>query len=440
MSLSQINTALRNRIGIRNMFQSLDYVPLDSDLTTSQSGLWVNSVNETFLRPEIIDSYLEFAEGFNNNDWDVATNYGQLGGQFVLRERNDKTQAYVSKVTATDNIGLDPISSPNEWESFLSYRLKQTRETAINETVQDLTTAKHLAARTQKVKEYDRLWHQETRPTDLQISDNFRCVNIVPSSKNAINLEITEVAIIADTAQTFNFYLYHTDDLPAIQTFSITIDTSEVNRLVWKNLEDSLGNPLVINEKANSGGIYLFGFYEDDIAGNIKSWEYNYYSPTIVGSPWVVNYYAWKAFSPYYSFYPSTYSQQNKPQLPDVGQYFDQAGFDEEISFNLKIKIFEDYTNLLLDNVEIIDNLIKLKWAIGILQEMKHTFRINSKADKAEEIENILMKSKTTKGTEGHFTETYTGGLYERYAAELKLAKEQLTTLTTNNFGLVQSF
>lgn len=216
-----------------------------------------------------------------------------------------------------------------------------------------------------------------------------------------------------------------------------------MNNFVWKDLIDGSGNTLTIQNPGsiNSGGIYLLGFYEDDITGNIKSWEYNYYSPIPYGQPGHINYFIWRVLSPYYAFYPNTYQEvTNKPGIPDIGQYFDKGNYDEEIAFNFKISIKEDHTNLIVDNVDRFDKLVYYKWAILVLTDMMHTMRKNSKADKALEIEKILNKTTSTEGTTGKFTETTSKGIIAKYELELKSLKDDLVSLTTNNFGLVQTY
>lgn len=448
MDYNALHTAARNRIGFRDMFSTKDYISLDSDLLTTNSGLFVNSISEVYLRPEMIDQFLEFAEGFNVDAWDSAADYGQAGGIIVIRTINDRDQAFVAKANSSENnVNKVPETEPDFWETFLSFRLKQYRESAAHEVINELTTVKQLSSNTPVVKNYDRLFHMPSRPENLQISDNFRCMNIVPNDTNSIEMELKQIGLVLDTAQTITFYLFHSDSQTALQTFDVTIAAGEVNNFVWKDLVDGSGNPLIIRSlgDTNSGGIFLFGFFEDDITGNILSWEYNYYLPLpFTATPQVpgfINYLIWRAFRPYYSFYPGFYEgTANKPFIPDVGQYFDDGNYDDEIPFNLKLTIREDHTNVLLDNISRLDKLIQLKWAILLLTDMMHTFRRNSDADRAQNIEKILNREVTSEGTNGNFTERVSQGIIGKYDLELKSAKKDLIALTTNNFGLVQTF
>lgn len=445
MNYSTLNTALKNRVGFRQVFATKDYLSLDADLTATNSGLVINSISEVYLRPEVVDQFLEFAEGLNIDAWDNSTNYGRLGGSFIFKTVDGKSQAFVSKVnSAEDNVNKDPETESDFWETFLSYRLKQYRQSAIAETVSDLATVKFLSTYTHNLKNYDRLFHVNAQPQNLEKSGSFRCLNVIPNDTNGIALQLTKVGLILDTAQTVRFYLYHSDNLEALQTFDV--DVTEVNKFVWYDLTDSNDQPLIIGSLSdqNAGGQYFFGFYEDDITGNIKSWEYNYYLPVansfLPGSSGYVNYLTWKAYQPYYAFYAGLFENvTSKPNIPEIGQYFDQGSYDEEIPFNVKLKISEDHTNVFLDNVNLLDKLIQLKWAILILTDMKHTFRKNSHADKAEEIEKILNRTALTEGTQGSFTETVSSGIIPRYNAELKQAKKQLQSITTSNWGLIQT-
>ena len=131
---------------------------------------------------------------------------------------------------------------------------------------------------------------------------------------------------------------------------------------------------------------------------------------------------------------------ENKPNLPDIGTYFDQGNYDDKIPFNLKLNIKEDHTNILIDNISRLDKLIQLKWAIQLLTNMQYTFRKNAEADKATEIAQILNRSVISEGVQGNFSETTTQGVIPQYAQELKRAIKDLTQLTMDNNGLVQTY
>lgn len=445
MNILAITEELKNRVGIRQNFETKDYLAFDFDLVTSESGLVINSLAETFLNGFIVDQYLEFAEGFNVDEWSNSENYGQSGEKIVIINTDGKNQAFVSKANDTeDNINKDPLTEPGFWETFLSYRLKQLRASAIAELFGEIQVTKANETNTNVIKHYDRLFYAQTQATDMQVSTNFRCINVVAGDKNGITLNIPEVGLVVDTAQTIPFYLYYSDVINPIQTFNVTVNPGEENTFVWKELTDANGNPLRIetNGSLNAGGLYFVGFYEDDITGNIKSWQYNYFQwgaayglPVTGGGG--LNYAAWRTFSPYYRFYPNSYEQTaSKPQIPVLGQYWDQGKYDEELAFNIKIRIEEDHTGFILENKSRYDRLIQYKWAILILQTMGNTFRKNSDADQEAKINNILYGQNI--GVDGSFEVVRTSGLVGEYDKLMKSIKDDLMSLTTNNFGLVQ--
>lgn len=453
MNYDLIYNTAENRVGVRDMFDTLDYIPLSSDLTQTDSGLFVNTINEAYLRPEVIDQYLEFAEGMNINEWDSTNNYGQSGAAFVIRKVNDKHQAFVQVDNSSeDNLDKAPEENPEFWESFLSYRLKQYRQSAVHEVINELTTGKAINANTSVIKNYNRLWMMNASPEllTLQNSGAFRCLNIVPNSMNSVVMEIQKIGLKLSAAVTVPFYLYHSDNFTPLQQFNVEITAQEVDNFVWKDLVDTNGNSLEIYSDGDqdSGGLYLFGFYESDLPSEILyAWQYNYYWPnypitTPRSYPGYINFYAWQAYKPYYSFYPGYYQKglENKPNLPDIGTYFDQGNYDDKIPFNLKLNIKEDHTNILIDNISRLDKLIQLKWAIQLLTNMQYTFRKNAEADKATEIAQILNRSVISEGVQGNFSETTTQGVIPQYAQELKRAIKDLTQLTMDNNGLVQTY
>lgn len=407
---SDIANALVNRVGFRQTVDSA-YPVLHSDLLQNE-GLLVNSIAERWLRAEVLSDTLEHYEAMTFEDWDAAKNY--VVGDFVKEGK----QVYRA---LNDNNGSQPLSE--NWETALSYRLRQYRESAAKEVVKELIKARNYVTFTTGLKASNALFSARTKGANENKANLQRGVKISLKNEQGLKVRLSKIGLKLDTAQTVNFYLHHSDNLEPI-VFPVEVTATEVNRFVWKNLTDEDGNSLEMKYWAqnNAGGEYYLTFFEEDIAGNYDVWDMsNYFYYNNFGKKISCNYF-------YVSPVEFTEEKQNKPNLPDVGEYLDNYTYDYEYPFNIRYEVLEDATEVILNNIERLDEVYQTKLAINLLTDMLYSPRVSNEGDDARGLLDNLLYG---------YKENNNLGLVGKYKKLLKSAIEDFSNLLSDKRGAV---
>lgn len=397
-----------NQVGIKDFISSSP--SLASDLTGSLSGLYLEDVSPKILSTMRLEQLFPNFEQMGFDDW-VSSDYT------VGDKRIYNNYSYICI-----NNNSDPEFNPDNWETLFSFKLRELKQRAFNNLKSDFTTKRNLLYNVQEVKAGTFLFNARTKAVRTSKTGQFNCIKITPSTENVI--EISKVGVIVTQAQTLTYYVYHSDKIRAKETREIEFTEEDVlNGFVWKAIE-----PIKIQNAGveNTGGQYLFGFFEGDLIGDLVTWDYsyNYHNPY------------WLKYSGSFGVYPVKLDPIGT-SLPDIGEYFDGYSSDGEIAFNLGIKTYENFNYLLDDYASSFASVYQYRLALDVAKYLLGNERKNTSVS-VTDIENFIYGVKDiTAGTEGKFKELSRRGLESQYEEKLKEALENLTGILPDNRGLI---
>ena len=227
--------------------------------------VFVDAVRDAkvYLQPEMIYKNVSGLEpkGYTNVvGWEVTTPY--VTGQRV--KYNDGTHNFVYYATA-DSTGETPIFDSDFWETDLSYYLRQARKDSINEALASVQIENNTDKFLRSTMQFANYFEERNIYTDFNSTDfRLRYLRLSIDTNRHLKLTINKLGVKTDTAQTLTFYLFHSSQPNAIKTFDIVLQEG----FKWYELEEAL--ELSYLSDNNSKGVFMLGFYEDEIVGSIQ--------------------------------------------------------------------------------------------------------------------------------------------------------------------------
>lgn len=389
---SKLKTALLNRVGFRPTFNSGTTPPISDDLVTSESGLLVNSLNEQFLTNDNIYASVRFFDGMELEIFVLINTYNK--GDIVRITANGLKDVYVCRVDGTTN--LEPSSNPDEWDTSLSFQLREYKETAINEVINDALTNKELKHSTKRLLANSPLFNARTVSKRTTKGDRFIGVEIIPAQRNNIQLQISKIGLRFAEGATVKFYLYHSSQNEALQTFDIII----TNPLAFEWSEDLNIVLTLIDDDYNVGGRFYLGYYETELETDPFDWLFprywantNYRPCSSCGGSLSTDFRLYKSARQFFAIRPITFSSDklNGTNIPTLGEYFDNVTYSDRIPFNMRMSTYCDPTNALVETITMFDKALQAKIATIILFDSLNSNRVSSTGDNnARKIDLVL--------------------------------------------------
>lgn len=192
----------------------------------------------------------------------------------------------------------------------------------------------------------------------------FVCVRITPARLFDVSIQIDNVALKFDSDVTFNMYLFH-DAQPLVPVKTISVSAVANEQTVV-----SLGHVLSYAGSGNKSGVYYLGYFQDDL-----------------GSAQAINEIVQK-FNPVFNFgcVPIELNKVGATAI-DVNQV---SYTIKTHGFNIQISAFRDYTQLIVDNAYLFDNLIGLQMAADVIEMIQNNTRSNKDQRIAGEMTKML--------------------------------------------------
>lgn len=174
----------------------------------------------------------------------------------------------------------------------------------------------------------------------------------VPSKDQIVNV-LNNVILQFDGEETFDIYLYHSSQKTALQSKEATTVADSFYKL-------ALDWSLYMQSTDYAGGKFYIGYYQDDL-NTVKAYDRQFQNSSIQTT---FNGIGLKSFS----------------VTPNGTDLFDIADIEytsESWGINLDISTFKDYTNLIMTNKKLFDDMQGYAFAIRVLELIKTTGRIN---------------------------------------------------------------
>lgn len=242
-----------------------------------------------------------------------------------------------------------------------------------------------------------------TRQTpESTIKDGFVGFELQPSPKKDLAFEITDVRLEFSGTGTLKLLLFATSENAPIFTQDVTISsTSQVETLDW----------VINNTTGGYKGKFYFGYIYD---GSLIPFKRNYENADFIND--LTNLGVQKVF---------------KEGATDV-EIFDLENLDglsENTGLNPDITVYNDYTDLVLQNKRLFAHAIQLQWAVNIMQRYISTTRSN----KNERIVKDVLAA--LGGTNNQNSTVKIVGLRDLLNAELSRLKKTTKELREGYLG-----
>lgn len=371
----------------------------------------VNSVREAkpFLEMSKLYQIINDFDRINYTkvlDWNAATNY-------VKDNRvkfNDGTNEWIY-YALQDNVNEMPSFDSDFWETDLSFYLRNTRKDSVLEALSNVIVENNVEQLLKSVIEFSNYFEERnvyepyTFDTDLLGNRLHRLQHLrirLQTNRN-LKVSINKIGIKTDTTQTLPFYLFHSSQPNAIQTFNLDL----VAGFNWYDVEIDLN---YISDLHNAKGVFLLGFYESDTIGNFYT--------TDVFKKWVNQCSQFNA-----SFTSIDGIDVLNPTLtPNLGTGYTPFTTDFQTFFNFQYSVNLDYTYSVIQAPQIFDKVIQYDIALRILSDAQSSVRANTQHAKLiDSISNIINDKYIGNSVNGYYQKTEKG-----LAGQLQDLKDQL--------------
>lgn len=343
----------------------------------------VNSVREAkpFLEMSKLYQVINDFDRINYTkvlDWNAATNYSTDN-----RVRyNDGVNEWIY-YALQNNVNETPSFDSDFWETDLSYYLRNTRKDSVLEALSNVIVENNTEQLLKSVIQFSNYFEERNvyEPYAFE-TDSFsnrlhrlQYLQISLRTNRNLKVSINKIGIKTDTVQTVPFYLFHSSQPEAIQTFSIDL----VAGFNWYDVNIDLN---YISDLHNAKGIFLLGFYESETIGN-------FYTTDI--------YRKWINECPQFN---ATFSSiegvdiLNPNLLPILGNGYSPFTSDLQTFFNFQYSVDLDYTYSVIQAPQVFDKVIQYDIALRILSDAQSSVRANTQHAKLIASIDYVIKDK----------------------------------------------
>lgn len=222
------------------------------------------------------------------------------------------------------------------------------RRMAIDNVLKCLTNVFNKTEQLEKALMFERFGRQDYSNANQGV---FCAVRIIPAQSFGKSTRVEKIILLFNAAVTFNMYLFH-DTQPGspVATFSVTTIAGQQTIIPIDHVISYAGS-------GNKSGVYYLGYFQNDLGEALATNE-------IIGQ-----------FNKTYNFglTPVTLPSPAPEQI-DVNQ----VSFTmKSQGFNLQVSSFRDYTQLIVDNAHILDNVMEMQMAADVIELVNNSSRTN---------------------------------------------------------------
>lgn len=270
---------------------------------------------------------------------------------------------------------LDIIQTLLPENQDLDVYLAEVVKDSVNEMLNDLLSYRQVSNYGKTLLETTTLLNKYGWIND-KITNLSRFVGFQIKVKSVSGLKtvIQEIGLQMDSVEDLTLYLYHSQKKDALASFNITTQGSGQ----WDWNKDNAQDLAAFKEEYYHGGVFILGYYQDDLNGAAINYTDFDFEKGVCGSCNSSHAKDWRSIKGHFHIYPI--------YVPDgsytVGEMFDlnDAIYDKDHSWgmNLKLKVECDLTEFFVQNKFHFKNLLSWKVVYKILNMMKFSQEINA--------------------------------------------------------------
>lgn len=270
---------------------------------------------------------------------------------------------------------LDIIQTLIPDNQVLTEYLTEVVQDSTNEMLNDLLSYRQVSNYGKTLLETTTLLNKYGWIND-KITNLSRFVGFQIRAKSVTGLKmvIQEIGLQMDSVEDLTMYLYHSQKKDPVTTFNLT--TQGGGQWDWNS--DNQVDLASFKEEYYNGGVFILGYYQDDLNGSAINYTNFDFEKGVCGSCNSSHAREWKSIKGHFHIFPL--------YVPDgsyvVGEMFDlnDAIYDKDHSFgmNLRLKVECDLTEFFIQNKFHFKNLLAYKVVHKVLNMMKFSQEINA--------------------------------------------------------------
>jgi len=276
---------------------------------------------------------------------------------------------------------LDYISAILPENQNLEEYLLQKTESALAKMFNDFLQSRQTEQFGKTLLEQAQLLNRTAWGADKITNMNrFVGYQIAVMDVSGLEAVINEIGLQLDGADTIRVYLFHSEQEDSLQDWEIT---TTGRGTTWKVLDEVLA--YMVSEERH-GGVYVLGYYQNELtAAAINYTNFNWDVGECSGCG--TNYYnLWTSIRKHFFVYPIYCPAASLPADEEgnivKGKMFDLSkafpANDQSWGINLKFTVRCNFTEFFIQNRWAFKNLLGLRVALSILQDMKFSQEINA--------------------------------------------------------------
>ena len=306
---------------------------------------------------------------------------------------------------------IENIANTLPEDKTIENYLTEKVNSGINKALTKVVLEKKLNESTKTLLNSSKLFDGIGRFQDTVISNGrFVGVELEIFPTYGAKVIIDKIGLQFTQAQTnLPIYIFHTSQIDPIKT--ITATTTKSNSLEWLTLSETIDLSYLSNSY-DSGGMFYIGYFQDDISGQAIKKEFNFIKGPCNTCRGGAN--AMKVWNERLNFVRIVPIEVANGSLNGT-QMFDYTkrkyNATNNFGFNFGVTIQCDISEYLCEQKLILTDLIGKQVAVDILNDMKHSTRLNRIANVSQ---NMIIRD-----LEGD-RETFEPGLAKRLSDSIK--------------------
>lgn len=369
-----------------------DYPVLPPSVTATDSGLCFQDDLESLVSIENIDQATKNFDRYTYPVWLIGTTY--KAGQRVKGSDNKNYES-----DASDNLGNDPVASPDDWTevNLLAEKLTQITRAAINKIFNRVFIEKKIIGVTKSIFENIQLFDGAGAMYDLEIkSGRFVGFEIILKSHRNLSSIIRRLGTQFSAANPdLDIYLYHSSQADPVNVFTLALN--KVNSFQWSRLTDDNDKDWILrylDEDLTPGGSFYLGYYEDDLLGQAVNRGYDFANPpgcTSCGN----NYRYWAAWSEYLAIQPfevAAIDINDDQTLWDIRK--NRYQWTKNYGLNMDLSVRCDVTDFFCRERTLFTDAIMKQVTYDVLHMLAYSSRDNSIEKITKDLANFELSKK----------------------------------------------
>lgn len=362
-----LKTGLFGLWGWRQNYNVSDFTIAPS-LTDSETDQFYQEIHPLIT----LDNVKSIAPEFEAIDYPAWVNTSQYYKGDRVTGSND--EEYRAK---RNNLGADPISSPDDWEPFDAFSewLENKTKGSILKAIRTFWDEKMSEKTLKNILESKPLFDGSGRISDT-INSESKIVGfeIVPIRAKGVTTKIEKIGLQFKGTGDIKLYLFHSSRTNAIK--EITLTRTRDSGMEWFTPTEEIYLPYISPDK-DAGGSWFLVYDQDELPANNEAIRTNKdWSKGPCGSCNRGEVANWKIWSKFLEIHPFKVENDASPVVMwDIEDNL--YTYETNYGINLQLTIECDVTEIILEQKKAFQNIIGMQVAIDMLREFAYNPNFN---------------------------------------------------------------